>query len=54
MRSKRAVPIPWASRLPVGARLHRVDDRAGVEGLHAVQDADLPGYTMHRDAKTMG
>ena len=42
------------SALDLPARLHGVDDRAGVEGLHALQDADLAGDAMHGDAKTMG
>ena len=49
----RADPLGDAA-LELSPRLHGVDDRAGVEGLHALQDADLAGDAMHGDAKTMG
>ena len=38
--------------LPPG--LHGVDDRAGVERLHTLQDADFAGDAMHGDAEAMG
>ena len=41
------------STLDLSPRLHRVDDRAGVEGLHALKDADLAGDAMHGDPKAM-
>ncbi len=53
LEQRRADPL-GDSAFELSSGLHGVDDLAGVEGLHALKDADLAGDAMHGDAKSVG
>ena len=52
LEQRRAERLAHAA-LDLAAQLHRVDDRARVGGLHALQDGDLAGRRPHRDPEAL-